>query len=277
MLKGLRATAHVFNQKIGLSRLGLALRFRAHGDRRLGALSHPARDGSRRARSTQSKRPTGARSITAGLFVAAAYLTLSFYDLFALRTIGRSEVPYRVAVLGSFTSYAVGHNVGASVFSGGAVRYRIYSAWGLTRRRGHQDLFRRRADILAGQRRRARPRHSQCPAAGERHRPAADWTQPRSRVVILAVLAGLHRLGVGEAAGDRPRRLAGGAAGRAADAGAGPDRHSGSRVLRGRHVHGWCRTSPISASSRSRSFSSPRRFWVLPVTHRAVSACSMRP
>jgi len=67
----------------------------------------------------------------AGFFVAAGYLTLTFYDLFALRTIGRSEVPYRVAALAGFTSYAVGHNVGASVFSGGAVRYRIYSAWGL--------------------------------------------------------------------------------------------------------------------------------------------------
>jgi uncharacterized membrane protein YbhN (UPF0104 family) len=41
-------------------------------------------------------------------------------------------VPYRVAALASFTSYSVGHNVGASVFSGGAVRYRIYSAWGLS-------------------------------------------------------------------------------------------------------------------------------------------------
>jgi uncharacterized membrane protein YbhN (UPF0104 family) len=52
--------------------------------------------------------------------------------LFALRTIGRSEVPYRVAALAGFTSYSVGHNVGASVFSGGAVRYRIYSGWGLS-------------------------------------------------------------------------------------------------------------------------------------------------
>jgi uncharacterized membrane protein YbhN (UPF0104 family) len=67
-----------------------------------------------------------------GIFVAAGYLTLTFYDLFALRTIGRREVPYRVAALASFTSYSVGHNVGASVFSGGAVRYRIYSAWGLS-------------------------------------------------------------------------------------------------------------------------------------------------
>jgi uncharacterized membrane protein YbhN (UPF0104 family) len=40
-------------------------------------------------------------------------------------------VPYWVAALAGFTSYAVGHNVGASVFTGGAVRYRIYSAWGL--------------------------------------------------------------------------------------------------------------------------------------------------
>jgi uncharacterized membrane protein YbhN (UPF0104 family) len=68
----------------------------------------------------------------AGLFVAGGYLTLTFYDLFALRTIGRSEVPYRIAAMAGFSSYAVGHNVGASVFSGGAVRYRIYSAWGLS-------------------------------------------------------------------------------------------------------------------------------------------------
>jgi glycosyltransferase 2 family protein len=67
----------------------------------------------------------------AALFVAAGYFTLTFYDLFALRTIGRRDVPYRIAALGGFTSYSIGHNVGASVFTGGAVRYRIYSAWGL--------------------------------------------------------------------------------------------------------------------------------------------------
>jgi uncharacterized membrane protein YbhN (UPF0104 family) len=67
----------------------------------------------------------------AALCVFGGYFTLTFYDLFALRTIGRSDVPYRVAALAGFTSYAIGHNVGASVFTGGAVRYRIYSAWGL--------------------------------------------------------------------------------------------------------------------------------------------------
>jgi uncharacterized membrane protein YbhN (UPF0104 family) len=65
--------------------------------------------------------------VLAALFVAAGYLTLTFYDYFALRTIGRNEVPYRVAAVAGFTSYSIGHNVGFTVFSGGTVRYRIYS------------------------------------------------------------------------------------------------------------------------------------------------------
>jgi glycosyltransferase 2 family protein len=68
----------------------------------------------------------------AALFVAGGYFTLTFYDLFALRTIGRLDVPYWGAALAGFTSYSVGHNVGASVLTGGAVRYRVYSGWGLT-------------------------------------------------------------------------------------------------------------------------------------------------
>jgi glycosyltransferase 2 family protein len=69
---------------------------------------------------------------TAAVFVAAGYFALTFYDLFALRTIGRADVPYRIAALAGFTSYAVGHNIGASAFTGAAVRYRIYSAHGLS-------------------------------------------------------------------------------------------------------------------------------------------------
>jgi uncharacterized membrane protein YbhN (UPF0104 family) len=67
----------------------------------------------------------------AALFVAAGYFTLTFYDLFAVRAIGHSHVTYRVNAFAAFTSYSIGHNVGASVFTGGAVRYRIYSAYGL--------------------------------------------------------------------------------------------------------------------------------------------------
>ena len=68
----------------------------------------------------------------AGGVVLASYVTLTLYDFFALRTIGRNTVPYRIAALAGFTSYAIGHNLGATVFTGGAIRFRIYSAWGLS-------------------------------------------------------------------------------------------------------------------------------------------------
>ena len=70
--------------------------------------------------------------VIAGGFVLAGYVTLTLYDFFALRTIGRNTVPYRIAALAGFTSYAIGHNLGATVFTGGAIRFRIYSAWGLS-------------------------------------------------------------------------------------------------------------------------------------------------
>lgn len=76
---------------------------------------------------------TPARRIAiAAALVAAAYVTLTFYDLFALRTIGHAAVPYRVAAFAAFASYSIGHNIGATVFTGGAIRFRIYSTWGLS-------------------------------------------------------------------------------------------------------------------------------------------------
>lgn len=68
----------------------------------------------------------------AALCVASAFCTLTFYDFFALQTIGKEHVPYRIAALSSFTSYAIGHNIGATVFTGGAIRFRIYSDYGLS-------------------------------------------------------------------------------------------------------------------------------------------------
>src|SRR4051794_38585557 len=67
----------------------------------------------------------------AALCVIGAFGTLTFYDFFALRTIGKRQVPYRIAALSSFTSYTIGHNIGATVFTGGAIRFRIYSDYGL--------------------------------------------------------------------------------------------------------------------------------------------------
>jgi glycosyltransferase 2 family protein len=72
------------------------------------------------------------RIALAALCVVGAFCTLTFYDFFALRTIGRTHVPYRIAAMSSFTSYTIGHNIGATVFTGGAIRFRIYSDYGLT-------------------------------------------------------------------------------------------------------------------------------------------------
>jgi uncharacterized membrane protein YbhN (UPF0104 family) len=69
---------------------------------------------------------------TAGVFVLGGYITLTFYDVFALRFIGCGRVPYPVAALASFASWTIGHNLGAAVVTGGLIRLRIYSAWGLT-------------------------------------------------------------------------------------------------------------------------------------------------
>src|SRR5215472_9349811 len=49
----------------------------------------------------------------AALFVCAGYFTLTFYDLFAVRAIGQTHIPYRINALAAFTSYSIGHNVGA--------------------------------------------------------------------------------------------------------------------------------------------------------------------
>jgi len=67
----------------------------------------------------------------AGLCLAGVFLTLTLYDFFALRTIGRRDVPYHAAALSSFASFSIGHNIGAVLVASAAIRFRIYSAWGL--------------------------------------------------------------------------------------------------------------------------------------------------
>ena len=78
-------------------------------------------------------RSTARRDIAlAGCFVAMSYVTLTFYDYFSLRTLGHDHVPYRIAAMASFTSYSIGHNLGATVLTAGAVRWRIYCPWRLS-------------------------------------------------------------------------------------------------------------------------------------------------
>jgi len=131
MFKSLRAVARFFQDKVGWNRLGVLLSLTIIAVA-LVVLVHMLR-GIDLDQVFHAIKSTGRHQITAAAgFVACAYFTLTFYDWFALRTIGRREIRYRIAALSGFTSYSIGHNIGATVFSGGAVRYRIYSAYGLS-------------------------------------------------------------------------------------------------------------------------------------------------
>ena len=61
----------------------------------------------------------------------AAYAALAWYDRIALSHLGH-KLSWRFISLVSFTTYALSHNIGASVFSGAVVRYRAYSTKGLS-------------------------------------------------------------------------------------------------------------------------------------------------
>src|SRR5215469_4754238 len=131
MYGDLYSLAKIFDQKIGWSRVGLALSITIIAIAAM-VLYHTLHDINFGQVVDAIKAVEKHDVVTAALFVVAGYFTLTFYDLFALRTLGYPEMPYRIAALAGFTSYAVGHNIGASAFTAGAVRYRIYSAHGLS-------------------------------------------------------------------------------------------------------------------------------------------------
>ncbi len=60
-----------------------------------------------------------------------SYLVLTWYDVLACRYI-RHPLPYRKIALAAATSYAVSNTVGFAVFTGSAIRYRLYLFWGLS-------------------------------------------------------------------------------------------------------------------------------------------------
>jgi phosphatidylglycerol lysyltransferase len=60
-----------------------------------------------------------------------SYLMLTFYDVLGLRYAGHA-LPYGKIAFTSYTGYAFSNSIGYSFLSGGAIRYRFYSAWGLS-------------------------------------------------------------------------------------------------------------------------------------------------
>ena len=65
------------------------------------------------------------------LCTAGGYLSLVGYDWSALRYLDK-KLPLPVVFMGGFLGYALGNTIGAGPVTGGAVRYRIYSALGLS-------------------------------------------------------------------------------------------------------------------------------------------------
>lgn len=72
--------------------------------------------------------------LLSALSAIVAYAALAGYDHIALLHIGK-RVSWLFVTLCSFTTYALSHNIGGSVFSGAVIRYRAYGTKGLT---GHE-------------------------------------------------------------------------------------------------------------------------------------------
>jgi uncharacterized membrane protein YbhN (UPF0104 family) len=78
------------------------------------------------------------KSISVGHYLLAilstlvAYAALAWYDRIALLHLGIKNISWVFISLCSFTTYALAHNIGATVFSGGMVRYRAYHSKGLS-------------------------------------------------------------------------------------------------------------------------------------------------
>lgn len=71
------------------------------------------------------------RVVVACCLAAAGYTVLTAYDSLALRYI-RHPLHYGRTALASFMAFAVGHNVGFAALSAGSIRYRMYTAMGLS-------------------------------------------------------------------------------------------------------------------------------------------------
>ena len=68
--------------------------------------------------------------LLACMAMLGSYFALAWYDRIAIAHLGK-KIAWWFITLCSFTTYALAHNIGASVFSGAVVRYRAYSTKGL--------------------------------------------------------------------------------------------------------------------------------------------------
>ena len=71
----------------------------------------------------------GSALVLAGLFAAGAFFAMALYEVQMLRYL-RPAAGWQRPFVTALIAYPIGHAVGFGAFSGGAIRYRIYSAAG---------------------------------------------------------------------------------------------------------------------------------------------------
>jgi len=71
------------------------------------------------------------RVAEAVLMTVASYALLGAYDLLGLHAVGR-RLPYRRIAFASFVAHAFSNSIGHSLLTGGSLRLRLYTAWGLS-------------------------------------------------------------------------------------------------------------------------------------------------
>ncbi len=80
---------------------------------------------------SQLTRIPSARFWSAVLLTVICYGVMTGYDALALHYL-RHAVAYRRSALASFVGYAFSNNIGLSMLAGASIRYRLYTAWGLS-------------------------------------------------------------------------------------------------------------------------------------------------
>jgi len=71
------------------------------------------------------------RVLLAFLAAGASYFALMWYDMMGFYYVGH-PIKFSHVARASFIGYALSNNIGMAVFTGGSVRYRMYTAWGVS-------------------------------------------------------------------------------------------------------------------------------------------------
>ncbi|RCS24259.1 bifunctional lysylphosphatidylglycerol flippase/synthetase MprF [Phyllobacterium salinisoli] len=65
-------------------------------------------------------------------FTALSYAAVALYDVVAVDTIAPGRIPHRISAIAGAAGYAISNALGFSLLTGGALRYRIYAAEGIS-------------------------------------------------------------------------------------------------------------------------------------------------